>query len=380
MPAWLATALFRKCEAMAGTISPYETAKGKRYRVRYSKPDGMWTDKRGFRTKRDAELFLASVVVAKASGNYLDPAQGRRVLRTFGEQWKTGRLARLKPSSRNTMETAWRVHVEPKWGNRAVSGIRASEVEDWVTELLQRPLSAQTVRRAVFVLSSVLAIAERDGVIRTLPTKGVDLPPKRAKPKRYLTHRQVDQLAEAAGAHQVLVQLLGYTGLRWGEVSALRVRHLDMLRRRMMIEDNVVLVRGVYEFGTPKHGHSREVPIPPFLMPEIARSCEGKTRDSFVFSDGSAPLPYPNSASGWFVRAVRTCRAADDAFPHLTPHDLRHTAASLAISAGANVKAVQRMLGHASAAMTLDVYAELFDDDLEAVAVAMSTARSAAVL
>ena len=52
----------------------------------------------------------------------------------------------------------------------------------------------------------------------------------------------------------------------------------------------------------------------------------------------------------------------------LTPHELRHTAASLAVSAGANVKAVQRMLGHASAAMTLDRYADLFDDDLDAVA------------
>jgi integrase len=54
--------------------------------------------------------------------------------------------------------------------------------------------------------------------------------------------------------------------------------------------------------------------------------------------------------------------------PGLTPHELRHTAASLAVSAGADVKAVQAMLGHASAAMTLDTYADLFDDDLDAVA------------
>ena len=58
----------------------------------------------------------------------------------------------------------------------------------------------------------------------------------------------------------------------------------------------------------------------------------------------------------------------------LTPHDLRHTAASLAVAAGANVKAVQRMLGHASAAMTLDTYADLFDDDLDAVSAALDTA------
>ena len=65
-------------------------------------------------------------------------------------------------------------------------------------------------------------------------------------------------------------------------------------------------------------------------------------------------------------------RVQDSEFPLITPHDLRHTAASLAVSAGANVKAIQKMLGHASAAMTLDVYADLFDDDLNAVAVALN--------
>jgi integrase len=66
--------------------------------------------------------------------------------------------------------------------------------------------------------------------------------------------------------------------------------------------------------------------------------------------------------------AVKACQKADESFPSITPHDLRHTAASLAVSAGANVKAVQRMLGHAKASMTLDVYTDLFDADLDDVA------------
>ena len=70
----------------------------------------------------------------------------------------------------------------------------------------------------------------------------------------------------------------------------------------------------------------------------------------------------------YFSAAVAECQAADESFPTITPHDLRHTAASLAVSAGANVKAVQRMLGHAKSSMTLDVYADLFDDDLDVVA------------
>ena len=76
-----------------------------------------------------------------------------------------------------------------------------------------------------------------------------------------------------------------------------------------------------------------------------------------------------------------TLRASDERFPRVTPHDLRHTAASPAVQAGAHVKAVQRMLGHPSAAMTLDVYADLFDDDLDAVATALDRAkRSASVV
>lgn len=70
----------------------------------------------------------------------------------------------------------------------------------------------------------------------------------------------------------------------------------------------------------------------------------------------------------------RSARRPTTNFPSITPHDLRHTAASLAISAGANVKAVQRMLGHAKASMTLDVYADLFDEDLDGVADRLDTA------
>ena len=81
-----------------------------------------------------------------------------------------------------------------------------------------------------------------------------------------------------------------------------------------------------------------------------------------------------------FNPAVTKLRAPDDAgkpttdWPRPTMNDLRHTAASLAISAGANVKAVQMMLGHKSAALTLDTYADLFPDDLEAVADALDAA------
>jgi integrase len=92
-----------------------------------------------------------------------------------------------------------------------------------------------------------------------------------------------------------------------------------------------------------------------------------------IFGD-RAHLRRPHAEAGWFAKAVTESKV-----PRVTPQDLRHTAASLAVSAGANVKAIQRMLGHASAAMTLDIYADLFDDDLEAVATALDKARIASM-
>lgn len=123
-------------------------------------------------------------------------------------------------------------------------------------------------------------------------------------------------------------------------------------------------VGGEIIVGTPKSHKVRSVPFPAFLAEPLAHLCEGKARDQLVFGDWVNHIMTPAHRDGWYFYAKK--RSGMPA--KLTIHDLRHTAASLAIAAGANVKAVQRMLGHASAAMTLDVYADLFDDDLDAVA------------
>ena len=96
----------------------------------------------------------------------------------------------------------------------------------------------------------------------------------------------------------------------------------------------------------------------------------GRTREAEQGVSARRRIRPPAAAGqrkGWFVYAKKRSGMPAE----LTIHDLRHTAASLAIASGANVKAVQRMLGHASAAMTLDVYADSFDDDLDAVSTAL---------
>ncbi len=368
---------------MAGSITTYSTAAGSRYRVRYRKPNGSQTDKRGFKTKREATAFLATVEVGKSRGTYLDPSEGNRTVTDFAQAWLDGHLATLKASSQNVMKTTWRVHVEPEWGTRKVSSIKPSEVSAWLGRLTQgtddkKGLAAQTVRRCAFVLSLVLDRALLDGAIPANPARGLRLPAKTKKPAVYLSHLQVENLA-ADSSEPDLIRFLAYTGLRWGEAAALRVKHLELAKNRIRVEDNVVLVAGEYKYGSPKSGASRTVPVPDFVCFTLRRLAKGRPQDAFVFGTDTEPIARPHAKYSWFANAVRKAMSEDDSFPRVTPHDLRHTAASLAVSAGANVKAVQRMLGHASAAMTLDVYADLFEDDLDVVAARLSESRNAAL-
>jgi len=129
-------------------------------------------------------------------------------------------------------------------------------------------------------------------------------------------------------------------------------------------------VSGRALFGPPKTYAHRSVPVPRFLCDDLAVQLAGKSPDDLVFvSPAGAVLRVGNWRRQCFDRAVR------EAGLDLTPHALRHTAASLAIASGASVKLVQRMLGHKSAVLTLDLYGHLYEDDLDAVADRLHDAR-----
>ena len=128
-------------------------------------------------------------------------------------------------------------------------------------------------------------------------------------------------------------------------------------------------MRGQLVWDTPKSHERRSVPFPALLAEPLAALMQDRGRDDLMFAEPKgAVLRVSTFRPRVFAPAVARCQEKDRDFPTVTPHDLRPGAASLAISAGANVKAVQTMLGHKSAAMTLDTYSDLFPDDLDAVA------------
>ncbi|MCI0156385.1 site-specific integrase [Leifsonia shinshuensis] len=359
-----------------GSISAYETVAGRRYRVRYRTPGHQQTDKRGFRTKRDAELYLASLELAKARGDYVPAARAGVNFQSWSEKWIDS-LVQVKPSTLQGYVSITRGRLQPRWGSTPLNAITHSDIQSWISDENSR-VGARTVGSYHRVFSMILKYAVRDGRLGRNPADGIRLPRIRPKKHPYLTHAQLHELAALCGSEGLVVLFLGYTGLRWGELAALECRNVDFTRRRVQVDRAVVeLTDGQLVYGSPKNHQQRSVPFPSFPCDQLRALVASKKSRDLLFTSPYGRLLRVNN---WKRKAFD--KAADNHPDLLRPtvHDLRHTAASLAISAGANVKAVQRMLGHASAAMTLDVYADLFDDDLDAVGDALSRLGSPEVV
>lgn len=353
-----------------------------RYMVRYRKPDRKQTMKRGFKTKRDAQEFANRVEVKKLSGDYVAPALGQITVSELGTEW-LARQAHHKASWSARLESVWRVHVEPKWGHRRIADIRPSEVQSWVAQL---KLSASSVAHAHTVLAGILDDAVADRRLANNPARGVKMPRKTTTtPRNYLTAAQVHALADES-KHPDIVLLLATTGLRWGEMAALRVRDIDLGRGRIRVERSASKVNAKTIIGTTKTHAARSVAVSPSVLKLMAPAMVGKSPDELLWSRGDGQPLRPPTTTHWFGAAVKRCQSAADkaraaereahpdrdpatpAFPRITVHELRHTAASLMIASGANVKTVQAQLGHKTATMTLDQYGHLFPDDLDDVA------------
>lgn len=353
-----------------GSVAAYETSAGRRYRVRYRKPDHSQTDKRGFRTKREADLFLASVEVAKSRGAFIDPTTARLPLEEWLERWLATR-GDLRPSTLDRLEGIVRRDIDPVLGRIPLGDLTRLRVQEWAGALA-RTQSAWSVRKIVGTLSGALQLAVEDGRIASNPAARLKLPKVVKTSKRYLRHEQLLALAEAIerrqAGHGLLVLVLGYCGLRWGELAGLTVADLDFRRNRLHVRNTVVEVNGYLQASRPKSYEERSVPVPASLMELLRQATAGAAEDRPVFPGARSGLPLRNRS---FRRYSFDAAAIEVGLEGLTPHELRHTCASLAVSRGANVKALQRMLGHASAKETLDTYTDLFEDDLDGVAVAL---------
>jgi integrase len=325
-----------------------------------------------FTAKTTAQRFKRQVETAKDAGTLIDPQLAEVTVADWCDRWLAGK-ANLTPSTRDRYEGAIRAHIRPRWDATKLADLRHEAVQEWLNGIDREPATVRKVHR---VLSQALDYAVKAGRLSRNPAKGVSLPRVAHREMRFLTHDQVDELSGAVGEWwRLLVLVLGYTGLRWGEVAALRVSRLDVTRRRIVVSESVTPVKGVMVWGAPKTHERREVPLPRFLAGELEAHVAGKGPGDLVFTGPRGAV----LRARVFQRAALTEAAKSVGVPGFHPHEFRHTAASLAIASGADVKVVQQMLGHKSATMTLDLYGHLFPDRLDVVADALESARKDAL-
>jgi integrase len=315
-----------------------------------------------FPTKDQAAAHLAEQVSSVRSGTYVRPEVQRA---TVGSFWPL--LERSKASngakSREEYSTMWEHHVRPRWADVPARDVTPGEVKAWTASLKTtrgERASASLERKAQGLLRQLCELAVEARTLQRNPVAKVKqraLPPSE---RRVLTVAQADALVEAMRDGALLVRVLLHTALRRGEAAGLKVGDLDARRGRLRVR------RDVDEYGrddeTKSHQH-RDVPVRGQLLLDLKAAAKGRPRGDYLLA---APTGRAWTKTMWRTRweVARLATGIED----LDTHELRHTAISWAIHAGANVKDVQRMAGHASAAMTLDVYGHLWDDQLDQVA------------
>jgi integrase len=358
-------------------------SKGK-YKARY-RDDGGKERARHFKLEREAQAWLDTVTASQVRGDYVDPKRSRITVGAWSSEWMEGRV-HLKPKTVAGYESLLRTQVLPRWKKVPLARVTNADVVKWVATMRRNGLSPSRTRQAHGLLSMMLGAAVRDRRLPSNPASEVDLPRHNDKERQYLTHDQLDELASAAGDYESAVLVLGYCGLRFGELAALRVRNLDFMRRRIRVSEGLTEVHGEHIFGTPKTHQARSVPVPPFLCDRLMEHVAGRAQGDFVFpaADGDALWNSNFGRNVWDpsclavgLGKIGLSKTKRRQYEGMTPHALRHTAASLAIAAGANIKVVQTMLGHKTATMTWDLYGHLFEDDLDAVGERLDAARNA---
>jgi len=333
--------------------------RSKPWRARYWGPDGRQHSK-SFARKIDAERWLTISEAEVLTSRWVDPAAGTEPFGRYAEEWIAIKRSTVGENTATTAESLLRARVLPTFATSQLKRITTADIRKWLAAMTDEGLSPSTVYTYRRVLAQILGQAVDDGLIVSNPAKKAKAPSVRPRRQLFLTAEELRNLAYECGQYGPLVWFLGWSGLRFGEATALRVGRVDPSRRRVRVEEAATEVAGRLVFGAPKTHAARTVIIPHFVIDTIQPLRSGKATDDLVFAaPRGGPVRLNNFRRRVFAPAAQQIRK-----PELVPHDLRDTAASLAISSGASIMAVQRMLGHASAKMTLDVYGSLFEEDL----------------
>lgn len=365
-----------------------ERTKGLSYIVRWR--DGARFRQRTFTVKREAERFASKVEDDIAVGNSTAPLiRNSKTFEQVAEASLTAASGRLKPRTYDGYVQVYGRHVFPHLGSRRIGSITSEDVERWIAELAAtptartgEPLHPSTVKHAFIAANKVFRYAIRHRLITHNPATGTELPRVQhgaTFAPQFLSGADVEALVAALAdwtPDDVFVLVGAFCGLRSGEMQALRVGDVDVLRNRIKVQRTLVRAKGGWREDSPKSANSTRV-VP--MNARVASALGNYLASHPNRSDPSALLwPGRHYAGGgewrggldWDKRMDyesfyrRRFRAAAEAIgrPTLRFHDLRHTAASLWAASGMPLEMVAAALGHADTGITYKTYLHFFPD------------------
>ena len=357
------------------SIERRETTRGVRCDVRYRDPTGRPRTKT-FHRSDDARGFSRSVEVDKARGLFVDPKLARTPLVDVAAAWLRSSPGK-RGGSQDRDEQVVKGHIVPALGARPIGSLTPADVQEAVNRWTGK-LAPRTVARHYAVRRAILNYAGRLDMLGRTPCRGINLPEVKPVRRHIVDAVELASLSVGLGGPGDLGPMVYFgavSGLRWGEVAGLRVRHFDFAARTVVIAETVVRGRqGAIGFGEPKsHAGRRTLALPAALVAMVHEhlavkgvDCAGGEALLFTAPDGGF-LRYSNWVRRrWYPAAVGAdvgSWVTDEAtkkvrYEGLGFHDLRRAHATGLLAEGVDVKTAQTLLGHSEARLTLDVYAQ----------------------
>lgn len=323
--------------------------KGKRWQAKWVENGKLVYQ--AFDTEDAARAHLAKVLVGQEQGTWINKDKQQVTLGDLWEPWIASKAGKAD-STIAGYTTAWNCYIEPVWGSIPIGKLDGAEIAAWLPTLEgqgagRAPVGKSTQRKVGIVLGAMLAYAVKRKIIIESPLASEDVSKQDKPPRRYLRVDEIDRLRDAAPteAAALMFMVLLMTGIRPGEARGLKVRDFDPDRGRIHIHGQVNQL-GIYK-ETTKTGTVRDVPVGGDLLLDLEDWIDtlGLHSDDWLLPDEHGALW---TEARWRRVWARMCTSAG--VEGVTTYELRHTAATTAIAAGADVYAVQRMLGHSSAA------------------------------
>ena len=356
---------------MASIRKRTTSAGNTRWEVVYRDPTGRQRSK-SFGRKVDAQRYCNSVETDIERRDWIDPQHGKQSFGSWAERW-LATVTHLQPTTQQGYESIVAKHLLPRFADVPIGSIDHPTILAFLSDLKASGAAAGTIRNVRDVARLIFELAVRSAAIKTNPVKGVKAPRSRPNEMVFLDADQVMALSEAITEPPVmrrrrkqdkpnypefglLVRFAAWTGLRAGEIVALRVGKVDLMRRRVEVAESAAEAHGKLSFGPTKTYARRSVPLPAPLAEELALHIAGKKQTDFVFE---APDGGPIRHSNWYPRHFKPAAARAGLPDGLRFHDLRHTYAAFLIAEGAHPRAMMERLGHSTINVTLGTYGHL---------------------